>query len=87
MMKIDFSEIAKKEFLDLDKPLQIKFKSAIEKIIDNPIKRHLKYGIPSHVINVGKQSRLIYNMVDDRIIILHCFAVHSDYEKWFKSYR
>ena len=86
-MKIEFSEIAKKEFLNIDKSLQIKFKNAILKISENPIQRHLKYGIPSHVINIGKQSRLIYNIIDDRIIILHCFSNHSDYEKWYKSYR
>ena len=86
-MEVEFSEVALNEFLDLDKPLQIKFKNAIEKIIQNPIQRHLKYGIPSHVIKIGRQSRLVYNIVADKIIILHCFAIHTDYEKWFKSYR
>lgn len=86
-MNIEFSDIAKKEFLELEKSLQVKFKLAIEKISENPDRRHLKYGISAHVINIGKQSRLIYNVIQDRILILHCFAKHDDYEKWYRMIR
>lgn len=86
-MKIEFTEIATKEFLDLDKSIQIIFKKAIEKILENPFRRYLKYGIPSHVINVTKQARIVYDLEDDLILILHCFSNHCDYEKWYKSYK
>lgn len=86
-MEILFSDIAKQEFLQLEKTLQLQFKKAIEKVKENPVRRHLKYGIPSHTINVGKQSRLVYNLVDGKVVILHCFQSHSDYEKWYKSYK
>ena len=87
MINIFFSDILKKEFLKLDNSLQIQFKKAILKLKENPLRKHLKYGIPNHVINVSKQSRIIYEIESDDIIILHCFSNHKDYENWYKSYK
>ena len=84
-MEIVFTKMAKKEFLNLDKPIQIQFKKAIEKLIENPIRKHLKYGIPTYVIKVTKQARFIYDYANERIIILHCFSTHKDYEKWYRN--
>jgi|GEM_PF-269635 len=88
MTNIQFTETAKKDFLKLDNSLQRQFKKAILKLRGNPFRKHLKYGIPFHVINVTKQSRIIYDVEsDENIIILHCFGSHKDYEIWYKSYK
>ncbi len=87
MKQIYFTDSAKKEFLKLDNSLQIQFKKALLKLKDNPTGKHLKYGIPHHVIKVTKQARIIYNNEPEKIIILHCFGHHKDYEVWYKSYK
>lgn len=85
-MNILFTEESRKEFFKLDNSLQILFKKAINKIIEEPERKHLKYGIPAHVIKVNKQARIVYYIDTDKIIILHCFSNHKEYENWYNSY-
>ncbi|MDQ1265468.1 MAG: hypothetical protein QG635_618 [Bacteroidota bacterium] len=86
-MDIRFTEKALSEFLSMNKSIQLLFKKGIEKIIEHPLRRHLKYGIPYHVVNITKQSRLIYSIKNDTIYIHHCFTQHKDYENWYNSYK
>jgi len=85
-MNIFFSEKAKKDFEDMPSEIRIIFTKHIEKIACIPPRRHLKYGIPYHVEEVTKQSRLIYEIRNDNLYIIRCFKEHKEYERWYKSY-
>ncbi len=86
-MEIVFAASAVKEFERLPRDLQILFLSHFEKIQSLPPRRHLKYGIPYHVENVTRQARIIYEIREKILYILHCFEDHKDYEQWYNSYR
>ena len=52
-----------------------------------PPRKHMKYGIPCHVEKVTKQARIVFNIEEGYIYILHCFGSHKEYERWYGSYR
>jgi len=52
-----------------------------------PPRRHLRFGIPYHVEDVTKQARLVYDIRKDTLYVVHCFATHKEYEKWYKSFK
>jgi len=52
-----------------------------------PPRRHLRFGLPFNVEDVTKQARLVYEIEEDNFYVLHCFATHKEYEKWFNSYK
>ncbi|MBN1166569.1 MAG: hypothetical protein JXA44_05480 [Methanospirillaceae archaeon] len=82
-----FTEYAVREFERFPRDLQILFPSHGEKIQSLPPRRHMKYGIPFHVEKVTRQARIIYEIREQTLYILHCFAYHKDYEQWYNSYR
>ncbi|QXO94177.1 hypothetical protein KSK55_12670 [Methanospirillum purgamenti] len=86
-MEIVFAASASREFERLPRDLQILFLSHFEKIQSLPPRRHLKYGIPFHVEKVTRQARIIYEIREETLYILHCFEDHKDYEHWYNSYR
>jgi len=86
-VNVEFSEEAKEEFKNMEQQLQLFFKTHLEKLKNVPPRRHLKFGLPHHVENVTKQTCLVYDMYEDRIYVVHCFATHKEYEKWYKSYK
>ncbi|HII99586.1 MAG TPA: hypothetical protein HA272_10155 [Methanoregula sp.] len=86
-MELVFAEHAQKELADLPPSTQALFLAHLEKIEERPQKKHMRHGIPCHVEKVTRQARIIYNTNGDRVIILHCFATHKEYEKWYNSYR
>jgi len=87
MMDLVFSDAAKKELKDLPQDLKTIFLKHLNKIQHMPPRRHMKHGIPHHVEKVTKQARLIYNVEEDKLYILHCFKNHKEYERWYKSYK
>lgn len=86
-MELVFSEDAKRELAGMDEDTKAIFLLHLEKISTRPPRKHLKYGIPCHVENVTKQARIIFDIREDRTYILHCFATHKEYERWYKSYK
>jgi mRNA-degrading endonuclease RelE of RelBE toxin-antitoxin system len=86
-MEILFLDAARKEFERLPNDLQHLFLSHFEKIQSMPPRRHLRYGTPSHVEKVTRKARIIYEIHEDTMYILHCFADHKEYEQWYNSYR
>lgn len=86
-MEILFLDAARKEFERLPDDLQYLFLSHFQKIRSMAPRRHMRYGIPSHVEKVTRQARIIYEIYEDALYILHCFADHKDYEQWYNSYR
>lgn len=86
-MKIEFSDNGRKDFLSLQRPLQIFFKKHFEKLCVMPPRRHLKAGLPYFVGNVTKAARFAYDIQGDTLFIVRFFATHKEYEKWFKSFK
>jgi phage-related protein len=86
-MKLVFTGSAKKELEDLPQELAALFIAHLEKMQDMPPRKHMKYGIPYHAEKVTKQARIIYNITEDMIYIIHCFDSHKENERWYKSYK
>ncbi len=86
-MKLVFTDPAKKELKDLPQELAVQFIAHLEKMLDMPPRKHMKYGIPYHVEKVTKQGRIICDIREDKIYIIHCFGSHNEYERWYKSYK
>ena len=86
-MEIIFSDSAKREMEDLEQVLQYLFIEHHELMQRGFHRKHMKYGIPCHVEKVTRQARIVYNIKGDLIYVLHCFANHKEYERWYKSYK
>lgn len=86
-MELIFSEAARKELADLEQELKSQFIRHLEKMQEAPPRKHMKHGIPCHVEKVTRQARIVYNIKGAQIYILHCFATHKEYERWYKSYK
>ena len=86
-MKIVVSEIAEKELDGMDQILRKFFIKHIEKVSQMPPRRHMKFGLPFNVENVTKQSRLVYQIENNTLYAVHCFATHKEYEQWYMSFK
>ena len=86
-MELIFSDSARKEMENLEQELKSLFIKHLEKMQGAPPRKHMKYGIPCHVEKVTKQARIVYDIKGKIIYVLHCFATHKDYERWYKSYK
>jgi len=84
-MEAEFTPKARAEFLSLDKQLQKIFQKHIIKICKMPPRRHMRHGVPCHVENVTRQTRIVYNEEEKTLLILHCFATHKEYERWYRA--
>lgn len=76
--------LAEAAFAKMDVKQQDLFIKHFEKLERMPPRRHLKYGIPYHVEEVG-QGRIIYDIRGEDIIVTRCFATHKEYERWYHS--
>jgi hypothetical protein len=86
-MELIFSDSGKLEIENLEQELKSIFIKHLEKMQSFPPRKHLKHGIPCHVEKVTRQARIVFNIKGERIYILHCFASHKEYERWYKSYK
>ncbi len=86
-MELIFSESARREMEDLEQELKFLFIEHLEKMQKAPPRKHMMHGIPCHVEKVTKQARIVYNIKGEQIYVLHCFASHKEYERWYKSYK
>jgi hypothetical protein len=71
----------------MEQQLRIYFFKHIEKMSTTPNRRHLRFGLPFYVGNITKQASLVYQIDSGDIFILHCFATHKEYERWYLSYK
>jgi mRNA-degrading endonuclease RelE of RelBE toxin-antitoxin system len=83
-MIIIFHDDARKDLKKMDGQERQFFHDHVKKLAELPPRRHLKYGLPVHVDNVG-QGRIIYQLENEALYIIRCFTDHKDYEKWYKS--
>lgn len=85
-MDVQLSEQAANDLDEMDKPTYLLFLKHLEKVSQMPPRRHLRFGIPVHVEDVG-QGRIIYQVSGEILFIIRCFTAHKGYEKWFKSFK
>ncbi len=86
-MQVIFSEKAEKELDKMDHLFRKLFFKNIEKIKEFLPRRHLRFGLPFNVEEVTKQARIVYQIEENKLFILHCFDTHKEYEKWYKSFK
>jgi mRNA-degrading endonuclease RelE of RelBE toxin-antitoxin system len=86
-MELIFSDSAKKEIEKLERELKSIFIKHLERMQSSPPRRHLKHGMPCHAEKVTRQARIVFDIRGERIYILHCFASHKEYERWYKSFK
>ncbi len=84
-MEVRILETAEKE-LEIANPLNKLFGKHIEKIASKETGRHLKH-LLYLTENVTKQARIIYYIEKETIYVMHCFATHKEYERWYKSFK
>jgi len=84
--ELQFTEIAKKQYECLDNSIKQEVKKKLIKLTEREKKRrHLRFGEPYFVDEVG-QYRIIYEIIDTEIVILVLFiGKHSDYEKYLRK--
>ena len=86
-MELVFLDTAGKELAGMQQDMRSVFLRHLEKLQSRPPRKHMKHGIPCHVENVTKQARIIYEIRDSRMYIVHCFSSHKEYEHWYSSYK
>jgi mRNA-degrading endonuclease RelE of RelBE toxin-antitoxin system len=86
-MEIIFSDSARREMEDLEQELQSLFIKHLEKMQKASPRKHMKYDIPCHVEKATKQVRIVYDIKGDLIYVLHLFASHKEYERWYQFYK
>lgn len=83
-MEVVYSEHATKALFKMSRVQQIEFLGHVEKMMEMPPRKHLRFGQPYNVEKVG-QGRIVYQIEDEVMFITRCFATHKEYEKWYKS--
>jgi mRNA-degrading endonuclease RelE of RelBE toxin-antitoxin system len=83
-MNVVYQDEAREDLKKMDGHERQFFHYHVKKLAELPPRRHLKYGVPVHVDNVG-QGRIIYQIENETLYILRFFTDHKDYEKWYKS--
>ena len=86
-MELIFSDSARKEIENLELELISIFIKHLEKMQSSPPRKHLKHGIPCHVEKATRQARIVFDIREERIYILHCFASRKEQERWHKSFK
>ena len=85
-MKVKIQDKAEEDLDKVDNATYDLFNKHIDKITLIPPRRHLKFGMPFSVEEVG-QGRIVYNITKNVLYIIRCFASHKEYEKWYKSFK
>jgi len=72
-------------FADLSHVIKLRVLKKIQQILANPLKRHLKHGLPYFVEEVG-QYRVVYK-IDylENAVKFYFVGDHKEYEKWLAS--
>jgi len=84
-MAILFTDEGERDFGALDNSVRVKFIKHFEKLPAMPPRRHLKGGNPYFCENVTEQARIVFQKVGEDLRIVHCFATHKEYEKWYRG--
>jgi hypothetical protein len=71
----------------MDGYLRKLFFEHIEKIIETPKQRHLRFGVPFYVKEITNQARIVFNFENNDLYIVRCFTTHKEYEEWYSKYK
>lgn len=85
-MKVKIQDKAEEDLGKMDNATYDLFNQHIDKIAAIPSRRHLKFGMPFSVEEVG-QGRIVYNIKENTPYIIRCFTPYKDYVKWYKSFK
>jgi len=86
-VRVLFTEHAETDLKELETSLRKYFLKHVEKISLQLPRRHMRFGVPFFVEEVTRQSRLVYEVKEDTLYIIRCFATHKEYEKWYASFK
>ncbi|MDE1825589.1 MAG: hypothetical protein KGH61_04490 [Candidatus Micrarchaeota archaeon] len=70
-------------FKPLDEGIKLRVARKVGKILNYPIKRHLKKSL-FFVDEVG-QYRIVYRILEDNIVRFYFVGTHKEYEKWYRQ--
>jgi len=78
-----FDDVWKKYFENLPNHVKIRVSKKIKNILEEPKKRHLRFGLDYFVAEAG-QYRITYKINDDNNTVEFYFVGnHKEYEKWY----
>ncbi|MEK6954044.1 MAG: hypothetical protein AABX01_03490 [Candidatus Micrarchaeota archaeon] len=86
-MRVVFTEVSGSDLGAMEITLRRFFIKHVEKISGELPRRHMRFGVPFFVEEVTRQARLVYEVKMGTIYIIRCFALHKEYEKWYKSFK
>jgi len=77
-------EIARRQFFELDQSVRERIAKKLKQLEREDLQsRHLEYGVPVFVEEVG-QNRIVFKIRDDikekRVVFI---GKHKDYKKWY----
>jgi len=83
-MEVNIREQAFDDLSEMDNTTYLFFLKRVTKIAQIPPRRHMKFGMPFNIEEIG-QGRIVYWIEEDKLFIIRCFADHKDYQKWYRS--
>ncbi len=86
LINIILSDEAIEDIRVMDKGLKQRFQAHFLKLTRMPPRRHLRFGLPFNVEEVGP-ARFVYDIQGEDLTVARCFATHKEYERWYKSFR
>ena len=86
MYSVSILPAARKEFSALDGSAKEIFFKHLAKLETHPPQHFLKGGKRYAIEQVG-QGRIACEATGNTVSVLHFFATHKEYEKWYKSLR
>ncbi len=86
-MKVEYSPKAIEDLKSFEHTLAGFFMDHIGKLEKMPPRGHMRHGLPFFKEDVTRQARIAYTEKNGIIFIIHCFATHKEYERWYQSYR
>ena len=84
-MNYIFTPKAEEDLDKIDNSLRVLFIKHAEKLLNDPIGKHLKHGLEDFVEKVTKEARMPYKIEGDTIYLLRCFTTHKEYQKWYET--
>ena len=86
-MRVFYTENSEADLQGMDNVLRKYFIKHTEKISKELPRRHMQFGLPYYVEEVTRQARLVYEVKNESLYVIRCFAAHKEYEKWYKSFK
>jgi hypothetical protein len=86
-MEVVFSDEAERDFLALERQLQVYFRQHLLKLVRMPPRRHMGKGLPFQVENVTGQARFVYEEKEGVLRVIRCFVLHKEYEAWYSAFK